>query len=394
MAMKKLLYTLIVITLISSCRSIEKLVEKGQYDEAIVLATKKLAGKKNKKTDHIQALEKAFAKITQMDMDHISALQADKHPYNWENVLYVAEKIERRQNRIAPFLPLISKEGYEAGFSFVNTDKLINTALDGAAEYHYANAQKLILESERRDDYKSAQEAYEALLLVESYRKHFRDTDILLDKSLELGQAHILVHVDNSGAGYFEEEVLLSEINRIRDYSLNSKWKTYHFEEDGSMDYDFLVDISLIDFDISPERELVNSHVDEKKVKDGWEYVKNKRGEIKTDSLGNKLKRDVFKNVKARITEIVREKASYASIQFKVTELYTNQVVKSRNLNFENLFSDVAVRFTGDKRAICDNDLKYIKANPLPFPDDLSMIYDMALKLNEQIYDNLRYINV
>ena len=67
-----------------SCKSIDKLVERGQYDEAIVLATKKLAGKKNKKTSYVRNLEKAFDKITSMDMDKINALDAVTNSYNWE----------------------------------------------------------------------------------------------------------------------------------------------------------------------------------------------------------------------------------------------------------------------------------------------------------------------
>ena len=71
--MRTFLYTtLIVLIGLTSCRSIDKLVDEGRYDDAILLATKKLAGKKNKKTKHIQALEEAFFKVNSIETDRIA----------------------------------------------------------------------------------------------------------------------------------------------------------------------------------------------------------------------------------------------------------------------------------------------------------------------------------
>ena len=50
--MKNLVYTFLSLSLslslFTSCASADKMVERGDYDEAIRLATKKLAGKKKK----------------------------------------------------------------------------------------------------------------------------------------------------------------------------------------------------------------------------------------------------------------------------------------------------------------------------------------------------------
>ncbi|MBT8189816.1 MAG: hypothetical protein KJO29_05265, partial [Bacteroidia bacterium] len=72
--MKNLLYIVLGLVLISSCRSIEKMVDQGQYDEAILFAAEKLAGKKNKKTKYVKGLEEAFAKITRHEMSLIERL--------------------------------------------------------------------------------------------------------------------------------------------------------------------------------------------------------------------------------------------------------------------------------------------------------------------------------
>ena len=74
--MKRVIYPIVLYCIaMSSCASIEKLVDQGNYDAAIELATRKLAGKKNKKTKHIRALEEAYAKVNARDLDRITHLQ-------------------------------------------------------------------------------------------------------------------------------------------------------------------------------------------------------------------------------------------------------------------------------------------------------------------------------
>ena len=124
------LITLLLIT--ASCRSIEKLVDQGRYDDAIVLATKKLAGKKNKKTKHIKSLEEAFFKVNSYDLHQISRLQDAAESGDgaaWIRMYDYLLQIDSRQNRVLPFLPLVSKENYVGVFDLIDTSPLINCLL-------------------------------------------------------------------------------------------------------------------------------------------------------------------------------------------------------------------------------------------------------------------------
>ena len=392
--MKTLLYTLFALLLFSACRSVEKLVEKGQYDEAIVLAARKLAGKKKKKTKHVKALEKAFSKITADDMRRIEALDAENNPHNWKRVLDITRKIEKRQNRVSPFLPLISNEGYEAGFTFVNTIPLRNKALDGAAEYHYAIAKELLISARAKDSYGLAQDAYYEFEKVEFYRTNYKNTNELMRDSRHLGIVNIFIDFRQDRSMRLEEELLLQGLGELYNRNMNSFWKRYYFEADSSMNYDFASVLNINHVDISPERELVNNHIDTKKVKDGWEYIKGKNGMIKTDSLGNKLKRDIFIEVRAMVTEIVREKSSFAELEIVTIDLRSNRVHDSAVISYENEFRDLAVQFRGDRRALCNSRIDHIKDFPLAFPPDYDMILDTAYKMQDKIYREIKSIRV
>ena len=71
---------------VSSCSSPSKLVDTGDYDQAIQLAIQRLAGKKEKKEIYVQVLEEAFAKVTARDMEAADRFKASGRPEDWEKV--------------------------------------------------------------------------------------------------------------------------------------------------------------------------------------------------------------------------------------------------------------------------------------------------------------------
>ena len=99
--MKNLLYFPLIALLITACTSTEKMMDKGDYDSLVFLATKKLSGNK-KKDKYVQALEKGFEKITRRDMARIESLEASNTAEDWEDILNIANEIQHRQDKIEP----------------------------------------------------------------------------------------------------------------------------------------------------------------------------------------------------------------------------------------------------------------------------------------------------
>ena len=391
--MKNLLYTIGLFILITSCRSINKMVEQGEYDEAIIFATQKLAGKKNKKTKHIQGLEEAFKKITQRDMDRINYLDGINRPENWDEIFEMASVIERRQSRISPFLPLISKEGYEAQFNFVQTDVIKNKATIGAAEHHYNEGLRSLklLESTGKKAY--ARNAYYQFIEADKRINNYKDTPQLIAQTIEEGKVRILVDVINQSniiipVG-FEQEV-----KNITVREMNSLWKNFHITRSEDIVYDYSATLAVTGIDVTPERETISEHKDSKKIKDGWKYKKNKKGKYILDTLGKKIKIDKYITVKANVTEIQREKAARVVGVLRYTDNINGELLQSRPIDVEAIFVDYASQYIGDKRALCDHDHDRIKRYPLPFPDDYSMIMDASNNLKEIFKLELRQLSI
>src|SRR5690242_14483945 len=110
--MKNLLLFSICIVMLNACASADKMLERGDYDSLINLAAKKLSGKK-KKDEYVRALESGFEKITRRNMATIESLKNSNNPEDWEDIIAIARDIQRRQDKIEPFLPLISESGYQ-----------------------------------------------------------------------------------------------------------------------------------------------------------------------------------------------------------------------------------------------------------------------------------------
>jgi len=386
--MKKLLFTLATFLVFVSCRSIEKMVEKGQYDEAIVFATEKLAGKKNKKTKHVKALEEAFAKITRRDMEHIKFLDGTNKPENWDKIFDVADKIERRQNRIEPFLPLVAKDGYEAHFEFVKTYEIKTKALNAAAEYHYSKGMELLDIAIKEDDKRMARTAYSKFEKADLRKPNYKDVFEMKKVAYELGQVRIKVDVVNESFAIVPEN-LERHIKALNVRNMNSLWRKYHVNDSEQMEFDYKAEIVLTNIEVSPERETITHHEDTKEVKDGFEYLRDRKGDFVIDTTGSRIKVDKFRIVRAQISEIFREKSAVVGGAINYFDLMSGDKISTTPLNVEAVFSDYASSFRGDRRALCNHDINRLKEFPLPFPDHFSMIIDASENLKGILTEEL-----
>ena len=147
--MKNLTLILVLLIAVTSCTSINKLVERGDYQAALILATKKLQGKEKKKTKHVKALETAFFKINERDMRNVKRLMASGDEATWQEIFEIYADIDDRQEALYPLIPLVSKDGYKANFSFIRVEKLLAESADKAAEYVYNRGKTLLVKGKK-----------------------------------------------------------------------------------------------------------------------------------------------------------------------------------------------------------------------------------------------------
>lgn len=381
--MRKFIYLFIAIISFASCKSVSKMVEKGEYDQAFNYAIKKLTGEKNKKTEYVKALEKAYAKLNANTLKEIDRLNPSAKPENWSRVLDLYRSIEERQDRLDPLLPLVSEDGYKAKFDMTSYRSEIVKAEDNTCEYYYNNAINLIEKSRKTGDRILARQAYDELRKVDDIKLNYKETETYKLRALDLGVTKIKFEV------YSQLKDFMS--SRIEDHifdlpvaKLDEFWYDFTFENIGkSPDYIVAIDLESIFF--SPERERVNTYAETREV-----AIEEGNSGTTKDTLKTAVTKVKFETVKANITEVFREKQSELHGKIRIIEVRTNKVVKSLPVNVFYEFNGYSCGYTGDKRALSDETTKKLDNFLEPFPTDLLMSDNLAAAFNDGIIKEVK----
>jgi len=374
-----------------SCTSVRKLVDEGRYDEAIVYSIKKLKGKsiKKRKTKYVEAIEKAFEKVTKDDMNRIEYLKVRKKGNYWVEINEISNKIDDRQNRIDPLLPLVSKDNYRAKFKFVRVEPIIIESENGAAEYYYSRAMKLLQNAKTGDKY-AARKAYNLLRKIKNYKANYKNTNSLISKSYSLGQKRVLIDVENR-SGVILPKRFYNEMKSVNTSDLDSKWVKFFTSDDKvDMAYDYNIKMAISDIDISPERETFREYEETKDVKDGFEYVLDANGNVLKDSLGNDVKEDRYLTIRAKVFELFRSKIAYVRGSIRIKDLNKNKTYKSVPVNVDAVFESYASRYEGNRKALSSETKRKLRSNPEEFPSDPDLLLLAVDDLKNMLIKELR----
>lgn len=373
---------------VSSCSSPSKLVDTGDYDQAIQLAIQRLAGKKEKKEIYVQVLEEAFAKVTARDMEAAERFKASGRPEDWEKVYEIYRRIEDRQSRVEPLLPLVDRSGRKAEFLFVRTETLKKEAREESAAFLYRDAQRLLDLARRNRDRPAAREALQQLERIDKYFRVYRDRDVLMAEARQLGTTFVLVHMENR-APVILPAGLEQEIMQLGFGNQQGSWKVFHSERQSGVEYDYRVTYSLLDVQASPGVVKEREYEETKEIEDGFNYVLDERGNVKKDSLGNDIKVPKKVLIKAWVLENYQHKMVRMAGRLEFFDYRTGTLIDVQDLGAEAIFENYASTFRGDERALSADTRKRIGNRPMPFPTDEILLLDAGRKLKPLIREKL-----
>jgi len=374
--MKWMIYTLGLTLLMASCKSIQDLVDKGDYDSAIHLAAKKLHGK---------------AKVNARDFAYIESLNANAYPERWDRVYDILLDIDRRQHKISPFLPLISKDGYVGHFEFKPMADQIEKASLAASAYHHQRAEALLtdINYSRKAD---ATEAFHELKKIDRYFRDYKNKESLLEIAHHFGMTRVKLETRNTANTVIPID-LQSELLAVSIPALNSFWtKFYTYDVEDNTPMDFRAILEIDDLEVSPERESQRQYQDSREIVDGFNYVLDQAGNVAKDTLGNDIKEDRYITITADVIEIFREKAAYVKGSLKIIDLNGKQLIDQFPISSEAIFTSYASSFFGDRRALSSGSRNRLRNNPERFPQDEELIWQAAEDVKIAMIDYLQDI--
>lgn len=372
-----------------SCKSPQTLMEIGEYDEAVIKAVQKLRKQKKKKEKHIVVVEDAFLKVTNKDLRKVEALKAEGNAANWIQINDIHKKIQRRQEIIEPYLPLVAKNGYKANFKFVKIAAMELNSRKRAAAYVYDKAAEHMVRAEGGSKL-AARNAFDLYSQIDGYFNDYKDADELRRKAEELGTNHVLMVVKNSSFGFypagFERELLRFNENRLEDF-----WTAYYTKRDQAPSIDYKVVVDIRDIDVSPELVNENAFTLSKDIKKKVEVAKevprmlNKRDSLQTGTQTVKEFKTVINTVFADVLEIRQAKSAYVGAELSIYDDKSQNRIFVERVNAESVFENVASSYRGDRRALTSAIRCNLNNTPQIFPSDEQLVLEAAGSLKTSI---------
>jgi hypothetical protein len=389
--MKRIILCIPVLILFIACNGVKKTqqaINAGDYTNAMNEALQNLSDNKEKKghQPYILLLEEAFKKNAERELDHIAFLEKDGNEASYETIYKSYVNLQNIQERIRPLLPLrIIEEQRDAEFSFGDYDNAIIDYKDDLSEYLYDNAEGLLANAIRKEDYRKA---YDDFVYLNKINPGFEDTRKKIEEAHIKGIDYIEVKVMNNSNQIIPEQ-LSQELLNFNTYGLDDLWTKYHTNSVKDITYDYLLQVSLNQIDISPEQLREKEIIKEKQVKDGYKFAVDEAGEFVKDSLGNKIKIDKFKTVRGKLRRFTQFKSARVAGDVVYSDFRTDQQINSYPLASEFIFEHEYARTSGDRRAIDDEFMPLLDRVSVPFPTNEQMVYDAGEDLKARLKDIL-----
>ncbi len=388
----KAFYLLLFTALFSiSCNSVkrtQKFVSQGNYDEAIELATKKLQKDKSSKEydAHIRLLEEAFLKAKDEDTRQIAFLKRENSPANAKEIYYTYLDLEWRQNLIRPLLPLYSNEmGRKANFVFSDYSNDLLAAKDAYVKSLYQEA-IVYMQRNSKQDYRSA---YNILCELDEVQPNYKDVFQLKEDTHFRGTDFVFVTLNNH-TGQFIPFRLEQDLLNFNTYGLDDFWTEYHSKRESGINYDLGIDLNFQNIQISPERISDKQYIRKQRIQDGYDYRRDRGGNIVRDSLGNPIKIERFIDVSAVITITTQQKSVFVGGAVVYKDLNRRQQLNSFPLSSEFVFENIFAKYRGDERALTVDDRRILSNYFIPFPNNEQMVFDAGQNIKERFKEILR----
>ena len=379
--MKKLILIYIVgCFLFTSCASIQQSIDSGDYDTAIDIAVKKLQGKK-KEDETILALKKAYDKASEQDKTRLNQIKGSGKAAYWPEIYELYTKMDNRQNKIIPLLPLKLENGELVDFERFNLFDVKEEARTNAAAYYYEEGKALLATGRKQD----ARKAYDLLNNVEVYYAYYKDTEDLLSEAYINGTNKVFVMSDKKG-GILLPPKYEEDLAAI-DFQANAPdWVHFFWDNQTVNQFDYIVKIYFADIQISPET-VKEVHYDEtKEIQDGWNYVYDFKGNVMKDSLGNDIKVPKMVTISCHITESQQNKVAKVLGEVEIRDGFTNKLIEKIPVAGNAVFSNFYAVAQGNQAALKEETKTKLGNRPRPFPTDFQMIDMSKEEMKNAIY--------
>jgi hypothetical protein len=380
--MKQILYLITMITLLASCRSSKDYLSRNDGDKALFDAVKKL-NKKADDADANKALPILYTDAQQRHLDRIKQYSDYKEITRWDNIITEYTTLQRMYEAItasAAANKLVRPANYQ--------NDLYNSK-QGAAEEYYQQGISFLNTGTRE----YAKKAYNSFKQSSKFVSSYKDSKSKMDEAYQGGIVNVVINpvADNSyffnsgwgnqGYNYSNEyfqQTLVRELGGTYANRYPARFYTEWEARRENIKPDWVVDLTLRNLDIPrPTTSQSNRNV-------------SRQIEKGRDSTGKIL----YETVYATLTVYRQSFNARADMDVNITELDTRKNIAYNSYNEYYNWQDEYATYSGDRRALSDNDLALINnrnANGNTNPRKEDVLNELYRKLYPQVKNRIVY---
>ncbi|GAA0565093.1 tetratricopeptide repeat protein [Chitinophaga japonensis] len=350
-----------------SCKSGEKLYNKGRYDDAVTAFVKKLQ-RRPQDAIALQLLPKAYQQSLQLHEDRVSGYLRSDDPLKWESV--------RREYRVLQHLYDVIHTS-PAALSVVQPKdyrSAITGAQENAAQVRYERGMELL----ERGDKASAREAYDEFAATLKMVNNYRDARQRMEEAFELGTINVLVSRIEVRSPYYQfsaDQFRDALVRNLQQRGVNRfvKFTDERFARGENIQPDEYLEMQFYDFEVG------QTYVDRSQREVSREI---ETGSVK-DTSGKVIKR--YTTVKATIYITRKTVVSRGLLDYRIIDVANNQVLRTDRIPGSYTWVNQVGTFRGDERALSEEDKRQLGGvdAPPPPPQELFMLF------TRPIYDQL-----
>jgi len=384
--MKLKLYSfisLIILLTIASCKSASKLYEKGNYDEAVTVAAKKL--QKDPNDSKLQGIiQNAYRYAVNDHESRIRSISETTSDAKWEQLYNEYADLQTLYNAIYKS-PSVYELVRPADYS-----SYLNTYAEKAAEVHYQRGVDLMDHAGNKKDFRTAYREFQSA-------SRFKPGDAAINKLLQESYDAALTRVvvmpvddydrrygsygsnsaygsypsySNYGNSSFDENNLVQKLQ----YNASNEFVKFYSSWDANRTNIIPDEIMELHF----SRMNIGGLRDQSTSREVYKDVLVKETVYKPDSVVRQ-----YAKVKARITTTRRSMLSEGVLSINIRDNNGRWLWNDNIRGEHNWFVEYS-NYTGDERALSESDKQLLNRQQQSAPDQ----YEVIRCIKENIYND------
>lgn len=360
-----------------ACRTGKRTLQKGNYDEAVQLAAKRLKNNPDSKKAR-QTLPLAYDYAFDFHMDQISNAKKSDRILKWDDVVHHYERLNSLYSAIQTCpacMDLVKPKFF--------TQELTDAKLE-ASKVHFKEGQ----EEMEKKNMMAARLAYDHFLAAKRYTPQFDKIEEWLAASLEAATLNVII----KPIGVHSRTLALSNEffeNQIMSYATGMPYRFVRFYDEHEAE----------NLDIHPDQ-VILLRFDDFVV--GQTYVKETVETITRDSVViGKVKNDegaevdVIGTAKAKVRIFHKEVASSGLLDFQVIDAVSGATLKQRKFPGTYVWFTEWGSYNGQEEALSDEQLDIMNSRELFPPPPQDLFIEFTRPIYGQITSELkRYYRV